>query len=242
MAVRWLSEHWLSHCGSSHCLRHCFRSSVCIKRAERVRSLTNTTSSNADNDRFAVISAGFQGDVEKARHGLQHDDAIVRTSALRAIARLKKLNDNDLNHAITDSDSAVRRCVAELAATHRSVDITSLLEDSDVFVAEMAAWAMGERTDPSNKDIESLIHAVFHHKEALVREAATAALGSLGDTRGLPAILHACTDKPAVRRRAVLALAPFDGPDVDAALNNALQDKDWQVRQNAEDMLHPRGY
>jgi len=40
-----------------------------------------------------------------------------------------------------------------------------------------------------------------------------------------------------VRRRAVLALAPFDGPEVDEALRTALEDRDWQVRQAAEDLL-----
>jgi hypothetical protein len=38
-----------------------------------------------------------------------------------------------------------------------------------------------------------------------------------------------------------LALAPFEGDEVDAALQRALEDKDWQVRQNAEDLLNPRG-
>ena len=68
-----------------------------------------------------------------------------------------------------------------------------------------------------------------------------AALGSLGDPRGLDAIIAACSDKPTVRRRAVLALAPFDDPRVDEVLRAALDDRDWQVRQNAEDMLNPRG-
>ena len=66
---------------------------------------------------------------------------------------------------------------------------------------------------------------------------AVAALGAIGDPRGLPTILHGCADKPAVRRRAVLALAPFDGEAVDAALQAALVDRDWQVRQAAEDVL-----
>ncbi len=54
-------------------------------------------------------------------------------------------------------------------------------------------------------------------------------------------ILRGCSDKPAVRRRAVLALAPFDGNDVDAALQAALTDRDWQVRQAAEDVLRAAG-
>jgi hypothetical protein len=35
----------------------------------------------------------------------------------------------------------------------------------------------------------------------------------------------------------VLALAPFEGPEVDAALERARTDRDWQVRQAAEDLL-----
>jgi HEAT repeat protein len=61
-------------------------------------------------------------------------------------------------------------------------------------------------------------------------------LGALADPAALPTILDACHDKPAVRRRAVLALAPFVGPEVDAAIDSALEDRDWQVRQAAEDL------
>jgi HEAT repeat protein len=81
-----------------------------------------------------------------------------------------------------------------------------------------------------------LIELAGSHDDALVREASIAALGAIGDERGLPAILAGCTDKPAVRRRAVLALAPFEGFAVDAALAAALVDRDWQVRQAAEDL------
>ena len=70
---------------------------------------------------------------------------------------------------------------------------------------------------------------------ALCREAAVAALGALH--AGRQTILAALEDKATVRRRAVIALAPFDGPDIDAALQAALADRDWQVRQAAEDQL-----
>ena len=40
-----------------------------------------------------------------------------------------------------------------------------------------------------------------------------------------------------MRRRAVIALAPFEGPEVQAALEQARSDRDWQVRQAAEDLL-----
>ena len=87
-----------------------------------------------------------------------------------------------------------------------------------------------------SSDLESrLADAARHHEDPLVREAAVAALGSR--SARLDVILDACGDRPAIRRRAVLALAPFDGPEVDAALQRALTDRDWQVRQAAEDLL-----
>jgi len=63
-----------------------------------------------------------------------------------------------------------------------------------------------------------------------------AALGAIGDERGVQTIIDATHDKPAVRRRAVLALAPFTGIEVEAAIDRALTDRDWQVRQAAEDL------
>jgi HEAT repeat protein len=84
--------------------------------------------------------------------------------------------------------------------------------------------------------VGALAHLVVGHDDALVREAAVAALGAIGDPAGLPAILAALEDKATVRRRAILALAPFEGAAVDAALERGRTDRDWQVRQAAEDL------
>nr|MCS5664679.1 HEAT repeat domain-containing protein [Acidimicrobiales bacterium] len=54
---------------------------------------------------------------------------------------------------------------------------------------------------------------------------------------GRASVLAGLSDRPTVRRRAVLALASFEGDDVEAALRSALNDRDWQVRQAAEDLL-----
>ena len=82
------------------------------------------------------------------------------------------------------------------------------------------------------------MNAATSHADPLVREAAVAALGAQGDASALPAVLAATSDKPAIRRRAVLALAAFEGDEVEARLQSALTDPDWQVRQAAEDLLH----
>jgi len=84
----------------------------------------------------------------------------------------------------------------------------------------------------------ALARAATDHPDQLVRESAVAALGAVGDVAGLAAVLTATTDKPAVRRRAVIALASFlDEPGVDEALRRATDDRDWQVRQAADMLL-----
>lgn len=189
----------------------------------------------ADRRRRAAL-AGHQGNAHAALAFLLDDDPTTRAAALSALERLSSLDDEALAAGLTDPDPSVRRRAAQLAARHPEIELVASLGDADPSVAEMAAWALGER-NPSAESIAALSTLATSHRDALCREAAVAALGALGDPAGLAAILAGTEDKPAIRRRAVLALAPFDGPEVDEALQRALTDRDWQVRQAAEDLL-----
>ena len=187
--------------------------------------------------RRQVVIAGHTGDVALVRSGLDDTDAGVREAALGAMARLGNFDIDTARRFAVDPEPRVRRRVAELSAALGDFDLSPLLSDGDSSVVETAAWACGEQVEIADATLRRIIELATDHDDVLVREAAVAALGAIGDERGLPAILHGCSDKPAIRRRAVLALAPFDGPDVDAALRSALDDRDWQVRQAAEDLL-----
>ena len=187
-------------------------------------------------DRGRAAIAGHTRDEPAARALLAHGDGEVRASALGALARMGRLSDDDVAAALTDPAASVRRRAAALAIDRPGIALLPLLGDADDTVVEQAAWASGERTPPEPGAVDALARLATDHGDALVREAAVAALGAIGDPAGLPAILSATEDKPAIRRRAVLALAPFDGPEVDAALARALEDRDWQVRQAAEDV------
>jgi len=186
--------------------------------------------------RRTVVALGHKGDEHTVRPMLQHDDSVIRELALGALYRMGALNDSDLAQAISDNNVLVRRRAAELGAHYPTVDLGSLLHDDEPVVVEMAVWAYGERLELADDILDSIIALTTEHDDPLVREAGAAALGAIGDERGVSAILAACSDKPAVRRRAVLALAPFSGPEVDAAIDTALTDRDWQVRQSAEDL------
>ena len=185
--------------------------------------------------RRAVAIAGHVGDVELVTVALADPDHAVRATALGALDRLGRLTDEIVQRALADEHSAVRRRASELAATRPDIDLSGALADADAAVVEVAAFACGERSGATPEIVAALVDLAGSHGDALVREAAVAALGAIGDPAGLGAILAATSDKPAIRRRAVIALAPFDGPEVDAALTKARADRDWQVRQAAED-------
>lgn len=190
----------------------------------------------ASGRRRQVALAGHLGDRATAEAALDDTDDSIRELAIGALERLGALDDDQLVSLANDPSIRVRRRVAELLASHTAVDPGRSLHDDDPTVVEVAAWAMGERENVEDSVLERLIELAVEARDPLVRESAAAALGAIGDPRGLPAILTACDDKPAVRRRAVLALAPFDGPEVEAAIDRALEDRDWQVRQSAEDL------
>lgn len=175
-------------------------------------------------------------ELDFARTALTDPDADTRQLAIGALERAGQLSEPDLAAAMADPHPAVRRRSALVVATRPGTSLLTLLSDPDSTVIEAAAWAAGEHVDVSATVLERLIDLAGGHDDPLVREAAIAALGAIGDERGLPAILAGCSDKPAVRRRAVLALAPFDTPEVHAALAAARHDRDWQVRQAADDL------
>lgn len=183
-----------------------------------------------------VVIAGHEANQQVARAALAETDPVARQLGLGALARMDALTDDDLRSAFDDADASVRHRAATLAATHLEVSVLPLLGDEQTSVVEAAAWAAGEQETVDDDVLTMLCELGANAADPLVREAAVAALGAIGDDRGLPVIVKACTDKANIRRRAVLALAPFSGAEVDAALAAALVDRDWQVRQAAEDL------
>ena len=129
--------------------------------------------------------------------------------------------------------------VAPVRARCCPAALTDALEDRDPLVVVGAAWFLGERRH--RRAVAALAEAAATHDDTRCREAAVAALGAIGDPAGLPAVLGALDDKPTVRRRATVALAGFDDPRVEPALRRAAGDRDWQVRQAAEELLDEPG-
>ena len=167
------------------------------------------------------------------------DHPEVRARAIRTLGVFGSEADPLIRTAVGDSDARVRAAAASAASHHEAVDILDLLSDESPAVVECACFAMGEREDASTRT--ALEQIAKSHDDPLCRESAIAALGVIGAQESLTVILAALKDKAYVRRRAVVALSAFDGPEVDEALRQCLTDKDHQVRQLAEDLLEVDG-
>lgn len=188
------------------------------------------------SSRGEILTLELERNSSRLKTALAHDDHSIRTLALGALDRLGALQTQDLEQALTDQHRDVRVRAIELSISNDEIDLAAFLDDDDDLVVETTAWALGERLDASAHVIGALSRVATTHEVAICREAAVAALGATGDVSGLPAILHGMTDKATVRRRAVLALAPFDEPEALRAIEAALEDRDRQVRQAAEDL------
>jgi HEAT repeats len=170
------------------------------------------------------------------------DQSVVR-SAIEIAAYRNPDSEIDIALDQHDRQDVTKKPVAEPEADD-TIDqlLLVFLLGADAVLSEVAAWCLGERwqerDDPGVDEVVSgLMQATRTHAEPLVREAAVAALGAVGQPVALKTVLAALDDKATIRRRAVIALAAFEGPEVEHALTKARNDRDWQVRQSAEDLL-----
>jgi len=136
----------------------------------------------------------------------------------------------------TDLEARVRAEAAEVLAEIGEAALEPLLAaagDSSGIVREAAATGLGELTHAAA--LPWLMDAAAADTEKLVREAAVAALGAIGDEVAVPVLLElVATGPPQVRRRCVVALSVFDGPEIEAAIRAARDDRNPMVREAAE--------
>jgi hypothetical protein len=186
--------------------------------------------------RRAAALAGHTGDQAAAVTALADEDPGVRATALGALDRLGRLDDAVLVAALHDDSPTVRRRAAELAATRPGVPLLGLLDDVDPSVVEVAAFACGEQGEAVAPEVVARLAALAtSNEDALVREAAVAALGAIG---ARPASAPSWPPRATRRRcaggrssRSPLRRSGGGGRE------RARSDRDWQVRQAAGDLL-----
>jgi HEAT repeat protein len=194
--------------------------------------------------RRRLALAAHTGAGVDSHRGLLDPDPRVQVAALGALERLGLLTSDDVIGALGCPDSSVRRRAIDAAPSVRGrgsrsslpAAVTAALADTDPLVVVGAAWYLGERR--RRAAVPQLVTTARQHGDPRCREAAVAALGAIGDPAGLDAVFAALDDKPAVRRRATVALAGFEDPRIESVLRDvAARDRDWQVRQAAAELL-----
>lgn len=185
-------------------------------------------------------------DADRLRPFLADPDHRVRVRAAELAPRLQAREPGSPAGVGAEAEAGVgaeAEAGVGAEADQKLVEAVATLLDDEA-TAEVAAFSLGELggttglagLGPAGPGVEAaLADQARSHPDPLCRESAVAALGALG--AGREAVLAATGDIAAVRRRAVIALATFDGDDIDAALARATHDRDWQVRQIAEDLL-----
>ena len=184
-------------------------------------------------------------DVKEITGFLNDTAAVIREAALTTVVKLDLDAGKHIVNALDDDDHGVRKraveLVIELSDNQEYIsEVLVLLDDSSTFVVETVCWVIGEignNYENVAEVVSKVSQVALTHDDSLCREAAVACLGSLGHIDGLATLLKVLDDKPNVRRRATLALAPFEGPEVEEALKRKLKDRDLQTRQAAEDLL-----
>ncbi len=201
----------------------------------------------AERRRQAILARYENSELEESEiTGFLNDTAaVVREAALATVVKLNLDAGKHIVNAFNDDDHGVRKRAIELVIDLSDNQdyiskILVLLDDSSTFVVETVCWVIGEigNNYENVAEVVSKVNQIaLNHDDSLCREAAVACLGSLGHIDGLATLLRVLDDKPNVRRRATLALAPFEGPEVEEALKRKLKDRDLQTRQAAEDLL-----
>jgi len=155
-------------------------------------------------DRIARTNRADGPTTDELAASLADPAPAVRQRALEVLAGPGRPSDPDQpGGSRRDHDDSATRLLAPLLAC---------LGDTDHSVLEVACWAAGELPEIAEATVDALVEVAGPargqgaHEDALCREAAVAALGALGHERGRAAVLAGLEDRPAIFRRAVLAV------------------------------------
>ena len=137
---------------------------------------------------------------------------------------------------LADDSPEVRAEAAQVLGSAGRAAVGDLIAAAEIetehTVIEAAAFALGEIGDPAA--ISWLLSIATGDATTMARETAVASLGAIGDPIVVPTLLDLITTGPPhVRKRCVVALTVFDGHEVLAAIEAALEDRNPMVREAA---------
>ncbi len=197
------------------------------------------------DSRQRLISAATEPNLS-----IESGDPGIRKRAIRAAPDASTQDRLQLlTRGFADRDPRVRREAAEIAGTDTTLGECTIEQlsrqvgsDIDPACREAAAFAIGECGSPDEG--RCLFGLIKNDDSSIAREAMFAAIGAIAvrhpgelDDDIDTVVRHSRHDKPAVRRRCIVALTAFDLDEARQAMLDALSDRDRYVRQTAEWIL-----
>jgi HEAT repeat protein len=168
---------------------------------------------------------------------LNHEDLIIRLSAIKALGEIKDARAvKPLIAALRDESCGCTAANALVKIGKPAVEpLIAALMDKDLIVRRNAVMALGGIKDASA--VEPLI-AALKDKDLIVRRNAVTALGQIKDAGAVEPLIAALKDEsPIVRGNAATALGQIKDASAVEPLIAALKDRDAIVRTNATTAL-----
>ena len=174
----------------------------------------------------------------------ESDNAGARNSAIEVFVKVGPRSAGKLSEAFRTDDADVRKFIIDIAGeiAHRSMIplLTQALKDKDENVKAAAVEHLGSLKEPLV--VDSLI-SILGEGDLWTSYPAIEALGRIGDTRALPHLVEALSDK-LLKEPALRALGSVGGESVVRHIVPYLTDKSRAVRQVAYsslEMIYEKG-
>jgi HEAT repeat protein len=164
---------------------------------------------------------------------LNHEDLIVRLSAIKALGEIRDASAvRSLIAVLRDESCGCTAANALVKIGKPSVEpLIASLKDESPIVKRNAVKALGGIGDPS---AVKPLTAALKDEDLIVRGNAATALGQIKDARAVQTLIDALVDKsPIVRRNTATALGQIKDVRSVKPLIDAMKDKDAIVRANA---------
>jgi HEAT repeat protein len=168
---------------------------------------------------------------------LNHEDLIVRLSAIKALGELRDVRAvGSLIAVLRDESCGCTAANALVKIGKTSVEpLIAALKDESPIVRRNAVKALGGISDPNA--VKPLV-AALKDEDLIVRGNAATALGQTKDASAVQPLIYAMRDKSTiVRRNAAIAMGQIKDVSAVQPLIDALKDKDAIVRTNAATAL-----
>ncbi len=184
-----------------------------------------------------TVLAGYTRDRALIDRAICHTNARIRAAAINASIRTGETSVETLQKLLLDPSPEVRLAVIRASISIPELDIYCLLElEADPQVLEAIIFSLGERKE--YRAHTDLCKIAVSHTDPLCREAAIAALANLQMEESLETLIKASSDRAPVRRRVAIALSYFDNPLATKCLEMLSQDRDWQTKKIAKELLN----